>query len=216
VQTELVIFDFDGTLVDTAPDLIRATNIFLESEGFEPLSPARIRSEIGLGLRRFLKDIYPIPNITPERERELFDNFTSVYEREFLKTPVLFEGALEFLHTWPGKFAIVSNKRTRFITPILEHLGIAGLGWVSIIGGDTFAQMKPHPQPFLHAMDAAGSTPDETVIVGDGIPDVQGAINVGSRCVAVDFGYTPADQLMDLGAWKRLGSFTELNSLIGN
>lgn len=216
-QPELVIFDFDGTLVDTAPDIVRATNRFLEEQGFAALPEARIRAEIGNGLKRLLRDVYPRREGEPlPDESELYERFTQVYEQEYLKSPVAFEGAIEFLHDWPGQIAIVSNKRERFMRPILEKLGMHTLPWAAIVGGDTFTRMKPHPEPFLFAMNAAGTEPESTVVVGDGIPDVQGAVNVGSRCVAVEFGYTSPEFLMDLGAWRRLSTFHELAHLLAS
>ncbi|MBX3020801.1 MAG: HAD-IA family hydrolase [Bdellovibrionales bacterium] len=215
-RIELVIFDFDGTLVDTAPDIVRATNNYLTSKGFEPLSEARIRSEIGMGLKRLLTDIYPDKNLSEKKQTEIYTQFTESYEKEFLKTPVLYDGAEEFLHSWDRSIAIVSNKRSRFITPILEQLNILHLPWVDIVGGDTLPKMKPHPEPFLRAMHRAGVTPEQTLIVGDGIPDVEGAKNVGSLCAAVEFGYTPSDFLMQLGAWKTLRSFNDLKGLIAS
>lgn len=214
-KIELVIFDFDGTLVDTAPDLIRATNIFLESKGFEALPPAYIRSEIGMGLRKLILDVYPDDTRLDDNARKLIEaEFLEVYDREFLQSPTLFPGAHEFLVEWDGQIAIVSNKRERYIQPILKKLEIDKLPWVSVIGGDTFANMKPHPEPFLEAMTAAGVGPEETLIVGDGTPDVLGALAVGSRCVAVDFGYHNVEQLVELGAWGRIESFEKLLPLI--
>jgi phosphoglycolate phosphatase len=213
-RPQLVIFDFDGTLIDTAPDLISATNLFLRQEGLEPLPEARIREEIGMGLRNLILDLYPRDGNDPEREARIYAGFIAVYEREFLKSPRPFEGVREFLGDWNGRIAIVSNKRSKFIKPILEHLELHHFDWSAVIGGDTYANMKPHPEPFLAAMDAAGVTPEETLIVGDGLPDVQGAQAVGSRCVAVDFGYTPGEELMNHGAWRKMSSFTELLPLI--
>lgn len=214
-EIDLVIFDFDGTLVDTAPDLIRATNLYLESQGIEPLSEARIRGEIGMGLRKLIVDVFP--NLEEDEDsvkRRIETEFMAVYEKEFLRSPTLFAGVLDFLSEWDGKFAIVSNKRARYIHPILEKLDVHRLPWTSVIGGDTYPNMKPHPEPFMAAIAAAGATPESTLIVGDGTPDVRGALAIGSRCVAVEFGYTSAEELMSLGAWKTLPSFAQLLPLI--
>ena len=210
---ELVIFDFDGTLVDTAPDLIRAANLYLESKGFDPLPEAHIRAHIGMGLRRLILDVFPSEGKDDNVRRKVEGEFLAVYEREFLHSPTLFPGLIEFLAEWDGKVAIVSNKRARFIKPILEKLGIAE-PWVKIIGGDTYPNMKPHPEPFLGAIEAVGCTPEETLIVGDGSPDVQGALAIGSLCVAVEHGYEPADDLMSQGAYAKIESFHELLPLI--
>jgi 2-phosphoglycolate phosphatase len=214
MQTQLVIFDFDGTLVDTAPDLVRATNLFLESEGYDPLSEFRIRKEIGNGLRKLIFEVYPDHELTDIARRQIEGRFLAVYEREYLTSPRLFDGALEFLTEWEGQIAIVSNKRIRFILPILEKLQIHNLPWVKVIGGDTYPHMKPHPEPILAAIQAAGTTPEETVIVGDGTPDVAGALAVGCRCIAVEHGYQTAEELMNLGATSSIESFHDLLPLL--
>ncbi len=213
-KTELVIFDFDGTLVDTAPDLIRTTNLYLKSKGHKELPEARIRSEIGNGLRRLILDLYPAEKNDEAFKAEVEKEFLETYEREYLHSPRLFDGVLEFLYDYPGRVAIVSNKRERFIKPILKKLGADGFPWVRIVGGDTYDHMKPHPQPFLKVLEAVGIGPEEALIVGDGSPDIQGAMAIGSRSVAVEFGYSSIDELMSLGAWRSIASYDELLPLI--
>lgn len=215
-RIQLVIFDFDGTLIDTAPDLIRATNEFLSSKGIDALPESKIRQEIGMGLRKLILDVYPEKNLTPAAQQRVTDEFTAIYETHYLNAPTLFSGALEFLCEWDGLKSIVSNKRERFIGPILSKLKLESLGWTDVIGGDTLEQMKPHPLPFLKAMATAGVTPQETLIVGDGLPDVLGAVAIGSPCVAVEFGYTPFQQLMALGAQRSIASYNELPALIAS
>ncbi|MGE4130309.1 MAG: HAD family hydrolase [Bdellovibrionales bacterium] len=213
-KIQLVMFDFDGTLVDTAPDLIRATNRFLESKGVEALPESRIRREIGRGLKRLLAQVVPDELKKEENLPQLEKEFLEVYDQEVLNTPVLYEGALEFLEEYEGRIAILSNKRERFIKKILGHLGLDRLPWVGVIGGDTLANMKPHPEPFLHVLALAGLDPEEAVIVGDGQPDVVGALGVGMRSIAVDFGYTSSEELMGLGATYAIESFHELFPLL--
>ena len=213
-RVQLVIFDFDGTLVDTAPDLVRTTNIFLRSKGHAGLPPEAIRAEIGMGLIPLLKNIYPEGFIDPQVQADAETEFRSLYDSEYLESPTLFDGAREFLDAWEGQIAIVSNKKVKYIPPILEKLGAAHYPWRAIIGGDSYPTMKPHPTPFLAAMEAAQVDPEDTLVVGDGHPDIEGAVAVGCRSVAVEFGYTPIDELMSLGAWKAIQSFHELLPLI--
>ena len=167
-----------------------------------------------MGLRRFLLDLYPVDKLSAEERTELDDEFTLIYEQHFLSSPRCFEGAERFLGAWDGRIAIVSNKRERFIAPLMKHLGLDRYDWSAIIGGDTFDVMKPDPRPFLAAMDAAGVGPEETLIVGDGEPDVIGARAIDAKCAAASFGYAPIDRLMDLGAWRRLDHYDDLNGLI--
>ncbi len=214
-KVQLVIFDFDGTLVDTAPDLIRSAEIYLKSKGLPALSEERIRSEIGMGLRKLIVDIYPGEK-NEALKNQIEAEFIAVYDQQYLHSPKLFPNAMEFLRDYEGMIAIVSNKRKRYIQPILQKLEIDTLPWRAIVGGDTYDTMKPHPQPLLETMKLAGVSPDETLIVGDGIPDVEGALAVGSRCVVVEFGYAAADLLINLGAWKSIADFDELLPLLNS
>lgn len=210
------MFDFDGTLVDTAPDLVRATNVYLKSKGIDELSEARIRSEIGNGLRRLILDLYPAEVRDESLKQQIEQEFIATYEKEYLISPRPFEGVIDFLHDFPGKVAIVSNKRERFIKPILKQLGMDIFPWVRVVGGDTYNNMKPHPEPFLKVMEAAGVAPHDALIVGDGSPDIEGALAVGCRSVAVEFGYSSIDELKSLGAWRSIASFDELLPLINS
>ena len=211
---ELVMLDFDGTLVDTAPDLIRATNRFLREQGFPEVPEKKLRDQIGFGLWVLVKEFLPDIAKDPIRVKSMEVRFLEIYEQEILHSPTFYPGALEFLRAWPGKIAIVSNKRSRFIHLLLQHLEIHTLPWSSVIGGDTFAQMKPHPMPFLEAMKKAGTDHAKTVMVGDGEPDIQGALAVGIRSVAVSFGYSPIEQLVHLGAHATIGDFSELSQIL--
>lgn len=207
---QLVMFDFDGTLVDTAPDLIRTTNLFLESKGQKALPEKTIRSHIGFGLKNLMLDSFPEAKEHPAKISEIEKEFLAIYDQQFLHSPQLYPNAREFLETWTGSLAIVSNKRARYIHPILKHLEIDTLPWSAIIGGDTFAQMKPHPTPFLEAMKNAGTDRASTVMVGDGEPDIEGALTVGIHSIAVSFGYSSIERLVHLGAGDTIGNFSEL------
>lgn len=213
-HTPLIMIDFDGTLVDTAPDLVRATNLFLADKGLPALPEKRIREEIGLGLRKLILDVYPDTDLSEIEQQQLYDDFTKVYETQFLNSPTLFDGAYEFLIDFQGDISIVSNKRERFLHPILEKVGLAGFPFRKIIGGDTLGRMKPHPLPFLTALAASSVAPHEALMVGDGAPDVEGAITIGSPCVVVEFGYTPHEELMALGATASVNSFAQLRSYV--
>jgi phosphoglycolate phosphatase len=208
------MFDFDGTLVDTAPDLVRSANLYLKSKQMEPLSESQIRSEIGMGLRRFIVEIYPEKHKDEAFRKKIEDEFIAIYEKEFLSSPRLFEGVREFLYEFDGQVAIVSNKRERFIKPILKKLGLDTIPWVRIVGGDTYSAMKPHPEPFMRVIEAAGVSPEEALMVGDGHPDVEGALAVGCPSVVVGFGYTPTEELISLGGNYAIESYDELLPLI--
>ncbi len=207
---ELVLLDFDGTLVDTAADIVRTTNLLLQSLNQPELPEAVIRGEIGYGVKNLMLETFPehlrIQSHISQMERQ----FLEIYDREFLTSPTLYPGAREFLARWKGKAGILSNKRARYIRAILEKLELDAFPWTTIIGGDTFPQMKPHPHPFLEAMKISGTERANTVMVGDGHPDIEGAFAVGIRSVAVSFGYSPMQELVHLGATATINSFDEL------
>lgn len=213
---QLVLLDFDGTLVDTAPDIIRAANRFLRAHGLKELPEEFVRNQIGLGLWNLLQKLHPEFVGDSKRQKELSNLFLATYEEEILSSPTFYPGAHEFLKTWQGKVAIVSNKRVHLIQMILRHLGIDKLPWSAIIGGDSFPQMKPHPTPFLEAMNQAGTDRAQTVMVGDGEPDIEGALALGIRTVAVSFGYSPLQRLVQLGAHATISDFAELPQVLKN
>lgn len=211
--TKLVIFDFDGTLVHTAPDIINAVNDFLINRGRPTLSAEKIISGIGMGLRDLIYNVVPESKHTSAVIQKLEDEFLDVYDKHLVRNPVFFDGALDFLKNWPGKTAILSNKKASHIHQILDHLKFKH-NWVSIVGGDTFAHKKPHPLPFHEVVKSAGVSLAEAIMVGDGRPDIEGAKAAGITSVGVEFGYSTPDELLSWGASHRLKHFNQLQTLI--
>jgi phosphoglycolate phosphatase len=214
MSIELVAFDFDGTLVHTAPDIILATNAFLELHGRPPLADDEIITHIGMGLLGLIHGVVPEAAHHPGIVREIESQFGRVYDGYILNNPRLFDGAEQFIKTWPRKMAIVSNKPERYIRLILKHLQIHDLPWAAIVGGDTLSQCKPDPLPLRHAMEAAGCGPDETLMVGDGPPDIGVALACKTKLLAVSFGYSPLTELQSLGAEHSLDHFNDLKAKI--
>ena len=208
-KKNLVILDFDGTIVDTAPDIVCAVNKMLLINQMPPLDPAIIISHIGHGLRQLIVGLFG-SKVDPQTEKSLVDQFLKIYEEECVKQVKVFAGVLEFLAQSPHQVAIVSNKREAFIHRILKHLNLDNKPWAAIVGGDTFPHMKPNPLPFEEVMKKVGVTADRTLVVGDGIPDVQGALNIGARCAVVNYGYLPAHELLALGAHFQISSLLEI------
>ncbi len=212
-KKNLVILDFDGTIVDTAPDIIAAVNRLLINNQLKPLEPSHIIAHIGHGLKQLIVDLFKHVPMKPDSEQKLIDQFLKIYEEECVKQVTVFAGVLEFLSQSPHNVAIVSNKKEAFIHRILKHLNLDNKPWAAVVGGDTFSQMKPHPLPFEEVMKKVGVTADNTLIVGDGIPDVQGALNIGARCAVVSYGYLPAHELLSLGAHFQISSLLEISEV---
>lgn len=206
----LVAFDFDGTLVHTAPDIVRATNEFLQLHGREPLPEQEVIEHIGMGLVGLIRGVVPEAAHHPEIAADIEAQFSKVYDEHVLREVRPFDGVKEFLSQWPHRTAIVSNKPERYIHQILKHLRLDQIPWSAIIGGDSLRTKKPHPLPLETAMNAAGASSEETLMVGDGPPDMGVALACKTHLLAVSFGYSPLSELRALGAEHWIDHFQEL------
>ncbi|MBX7232393.1 MAG: HAD hydrolase-like protein [Bdellovibrionales bacterium] len=214
MSIELIAFDFDGTLVHTAPDIIKATNAFLQLHGRKPLSDLEIIDHIGMGLVGLIRGVIPEAEHHPEIAAHVENQFSKIYDEFVLEEPVLFDGVEDFLKSCPLKIAVVSNKPERYIHQIFRHLKLDHYPWVSIVGGDTHPECKPNPLPLKTVMSAAKVTPNQTLMVGDGPPDVGVALACKSHLLAVDFGYSPLAELKSLGAEFHISHFNQIMSHI--
>lgn len=191
---QLVMFDLDGTLIDSIPDLAVATDHMLVQLGRKPAGMDKIRNWVGNGapvlVRRALADSVDHQGITAEQEAEALAIFMQVYGTgESLTT--MYPGALETLQSLKMlniKIALVTNKPEKFLPRLLADTGMAEFfEW--IVGGDTFAQKKPDPTGLLWVMQQAGVAAEQCLFVGDSRNDVQAAHAAKVACVAVTYGY---------------------------
>lgn len=207
---KLLCFDFDGTLVHTAPDIISATNEFLILHGHKALSDQEVISHIGMGLVGLLHGVVPEAQHHPELRKEIERQFSKIYDAHVLSQPQPFDGVREFLSNCPKKIAVVSNKPQKYIHQLLRHLKLDLHPWTAVIGGDTYAECKPNPLPLLQAIKMADCSPQETLMVGDGPPDVGVAKACGTPFLGVSFGYSTPSELRALGAEHFIDHFAEL------
>ncbi len=211
---KFLIFDFDGTLVHTAPDVLTAANEFLQKMGQPPRTMQQVQNNIGRGLRELILGLVPEWEHQEAKMRDAEQQILSIYDRHILNSPQFYEGVEEILALKDIQFAIVSNKREHYVRKILRHLGMAEERFVLIAGGDTYPHKKPHPIGLSKALEAAGRTVDETLMVGDGLPDILAAKELGMKSAAVSFGYGKADQLMQAGGHFLLHSIADLKPLL--
>lgn len=185
-----VFFDLDGTLADTAPDLVAATNLLLVARNLAPKPYELLRPHASAGARGLLNGAF---GITPEHPDfiPLRDEFFLNYEKALLVHSKLFDGMddlLKIMEEANLPWGIVTNKSERFTNPLTELMGLSERA-VSTVSGDTTPHAKPHPEPILHAARIANIDPKKSIYVGDDIRDVIAGKAAGMLTVAAAYGY---------------------------
>lgn len=213
---KLLIFDLDGTLVDSIKDITSATNRLLVQEGLSALSENKIKFYIGEGLRKLLADLLPSYRPDHPEFHRIESDFMRFYHEECIKTVQWMPQVLSVLQGWTGHKALVTNKNWKPTQAILQHLKINPKEWVFMAGVDSWPQRKPHPGPLIEAMRLAGVSPQETLMIGDGKPDVRSAHAAGIISVALSFGYTAPEDLRALQPDYLIPSYEELLPLIAH
>ena len=206
------LFDLDGTLVDTAPDLAAAANRMLADLGRAALPDDRIRDFVGKGVVNLVNKCFEASGGGGEEAR---DRAHAVFERHYSAGiadrsrpyPGVVDG-LEALERAGIAMGCVTNKAGRFTEPLLELTGLRRFFGV-VVSGDTVERRKPHPDPMLYAAGKLGASPAETLVVGDSLNDVQSARAAGCAVVVVPYGYREGLSLADLGADAVVASVEE-------
>ena len=187
---DAVLFDLDGTLADTAPDMVRTVNTMFAARGLPPIDEAVIRPHVSKGARGMIGAAF---RITPEDEafRPLRDEFLEVYADNLCVDSRLFPGMAELLDWIESEglaWGVVTNKFARFANPIMESLGLADRVAI-VVGGDTCARAKPFPDPLLHAVEKLGVPAARTLYIGDDERDVQAARAAQMPVIVAGYGY---------------------------
>lgn len=187
---EAVLFDLDGTLADTAPDLGAAANFLLLEEGLPQQPLSKLRPYTSQGVRGLLQAAF---GLRPEDEHydRLADRFLELYAARLCADTQLFGGIAELLDQLEALnlgWGIVTNKRRRFTDPLVELLGLAPRT-NCVVSGDTTAAAKPSPLPILHACELLGCRPERTLYVGDDKRDIVAGQAAGCQTIAVTYGY---------------------------
>ncbi len=206
---KLVIFDFDGTMFHTAPEIHKAINMTLKDLNHHELSYSEVSSSIGHGLLHLLDTVKLDIDLSPQGIQKLVKMFRSHYESIMLDSKP-FPGLIEFLNDCPLQVAIASNKDVNYVKTCMEQPPWNKVNWLAIHGGNSFPTKKPEPEIITTIIDKANCLPNETVIVGDGVPDIEVAINTGIHSIAVSYGYSQIDELISLGAEKSIDHLSEL------
>lgn len=196
----LVMFDLDGTLVDSVPDLAAAIDIMLGRLGRPAAGVEQVRDWVGNGaailVRRALAGSMEHAGVDDAQADKALAMFLEAYSGEHRLTTV-YPGAvalLDWLKAGQVPMSVITNKPQRFVAPLLGQVGLGGyFQW--LIGGDTLAQQKPHPAALLHVMQEAGVAPDQSLFVGDSRNDVLAARAADVKVVAVSYGYNHGEPI---------------------
>jgi phosphoglycolate phosphatase len=192
--TRTVVFDLDGTLVDTAPDLINALNYILAREGMPPVPLSSARMMIGAGARKLLERGLELDgrNVALEELDRLTRDFIAYYADHIADASHPFEGLESALDDLAGRgyrFAVCTNKLEWLSKLLLDRLGLSAR-FSAICGADTFGIAKPDPAILRQTVARAGGAMASTVMVGDAGPDIGVARRAGVPVIGVTFGYT--------------------------
>ena len=217
MRFDAVLFDLDGTLADTAPDMARTVNLMREKRGQSLISVATVRPHVSSGARGVVCTAFGI-DVDHRDYEALRAEFLALYADNLSFDTVLFDGMaglLDALDRDAVPWGVVTNKAEKFARPVMHGLGLAGRCAV-LVGGDTCARAKPFPDPLLHAASVLKLKPPRTLYVGDDLRDVQAAQAAGMPVLVAGYGYLGgsdprtwgADGIIDspesIGAWLAL------------
>lgn len=197
-----VLFDLDGTLVDTAPDLILCLNKALSSHGQASVSADTIKPFISFGAEAMIDASLKL-SISEKYRANILKTMLDLYQDNIAEHTVFFEGMtdiLDLIEAQGLKWGVVTNKRERFTNPLMDALKLADRA-ACIISGDTTPNPKPHTEPMLAACKQAAVSPQECVYIGDAIHDIVAGKNAQMKTLAALYGYIkPGDTPETWGA----------------
>lgn len=208
-----VLFDLDGTLLDTAPDMVGALNELRMLEGIGPLPFASLRQHVSHGSARLVSVGFGL-EAGDEYER-LRQRFLDVYRARLASDTRPFDGieaVLDAVESAGFAWGIVTNKPGWLTEPLLQELGLRER-CACVVSGDTLPRRKPHPAPLLHAADALGLAPAHCTYVGDAERDIQAGRAAGMRTLVAAFGYLGDDD--DPAAWGADGIVSTPREILG-
>ncbi|MCL4536851.1 MAG: HAD-IA family hydrolase [Nitrospirae bacterium] len=191
---KLIIFDLDGTLIDSSIDIANAINYAIEPYGARPITVKETISLVGEGITRLIEKLIERESINADRNA-LTERFLEHYSAHLIDNTTIYPGVRETLQKLKDyKKAVISNKREALSTKILNDLGL--LKYLDlVVGSDTTPERKPSPIPILHVLSKLNIRPEDAVIVGDSNFDIEAGKAAGIKTIAVTYGYRPLDLL---------------------
>ena len=217
MTTATIVFDLDGTLIDTAPDLVDTLNVVFAREGLPPVPYETARNLIGGGARMMIARGIEAEGrtVAPAELERLFQDFLAHYSEHIADRSRPFPGladALDAMAANGWRFAVCTNKLEYLSVLLLKQLGLAHR-FAVICGQDTFGVQKPDPEVLRRTIAAAGGTLRNAIMIGDSLTDIRTARAAGIPVIAVDFGYTDRP-VSELGPDRIISRFAELPSAV--
>ncbi|MDD3923143.1 MAG: HAD-IA family hydrolase [Endomicrobiaceae bacterium] len=195
-KVSLVIFDLDGTLVDSQQDLTSAVNFTRKYYGLKPLEVATVASYLGSGIPALVRSV--LPNVDEKDIPNATVMFKEFYSKHLIDTTKTYSGVSEMLSSLKDvRKAILSNKSEKFSKDIIEKLGLKDF-FDSIYGGDSFDEKKPSPRPIYEIMESLSVKKENTIMVGDGANDIIAGKTADIKTIAVLYGYSPKEKVEKL------------------
>ena len=212
-----IVFDLDGTLIDTAPDLVDTLNVVFAREGLPPVPYETARNTIGGGARMMIARGIAAEGIavTPAKLEQLFADFIAHYTEHVADRSRPFPGltdALDILAAGGCRLAVCTNKLERLSVLLLKQLKLADR-FAVICGQDTFGMQKPDPEVLRRTIAAAGGSSPHAIMIGDSLTDIRTARAAGIPVIAVDFGYSDRP-VSEFGPDRIISHFAQLPAAI--
>lgn len=197
---DAVLFDLDGTLVDTAPDMVAVLLAMLKAEGREPIPYEVVRSHVSNGSAGLIS--VGFPDVSDQVHEQLRLEYLDRYEQSVCSDSTVFEGlgtVLDLFDEYGLPWGVVTNKPARMTEPLLAALGLSERVACQI-SGDTIPERKPHPAPLLLACSQTGVAPERSVYIGDAARDIEAGRAAGMFTIAAAYGYITEDD--SAAAWN--------------
>lgn len=213
----VLVFDLDGTLIDTAADLVDTLNVVFAREGLPPVPFDTGRALIGGGVRTMIKRGLEAEGraVVPSELDILFADFIAHYTAHIADRSRPYPGLIESLDLLQARgwlFAVCTNKLERLAALLLKQLGLDNR-FAAICGPDTFGVQKPDPDILRRTIEATGAQPQNAIMIGDSLTDIRTARAAGVPVIAVDFGYTERP-VSEFGPDRVISTFTELPAAV--
>lgn len=212
-QKSLIIFDLDGTLANTGPDLMGTLNRIVAPHGISPMSLETINYVLGQGARAMIERSFDLAGkkLSKELQDKLLEDFLADYAENICVESHLYDGVLEAMNSLESvgfTFSICTNKSESMARLLLQELGVLER-FSSLTGGDTFGFRKPDARHLVKTAELAGKTISDAIMIGDSKADIGAARNAAIPSIAVSFGYSDLP-VQELGATRIIHEFSKL------